>query len=259
MSTTTTPPSVAFQVDEDDNGSFTFEGMDAGEVAKKVNRVILPVWLLDASGSMSGYESVASALLTGSVEEMRAKGVHEGAYFSAFHFSSSFTDGLDQVIPFMGIDDVDLAKVRTLTASGGTPLYEAVYNALQAINAYGKKLDEEGITTDAFLAIATDGFPEGYQKRVAAEVKALIEEIRNSKAEFRLKSIYVGVIGIGDAGNQKVQKKFADDIGADKYFFAGDISKGTIGKMNGWFSSSVHLSQQVGKSQGVPTAGFATE
>lgn len=246
-------------------GGFGFNGVGVDTVAQATNRAILPVLVLDATKSISwakeGDESAAEdvrGILTKSIVEMKAKGVHEGAYVGAWYFNTEYQDALDEVIPFTGIDDVDVDAVPALIPDGATPMFEATYNALNATSEYGKQLDDAGVTVDAFVCLVTDGKPEGHQKYSAEDVKRVLEEIRNEQAEVRLASLYFAVIGIGEEVNKDFQQSFADEIGADAYFFAGDMSDGTIGKIVGWFSSSVHLSQQVGASQAVD-ADFDTD
>ncbi|GEM_PF-2663843 len=229
-------------------GQFQFHGAGVDTVAKKVKRAILPVFLSDATGSIKGDEALVRSMLTRSVMEMKAKGVHEGAYIGAWDFSSDYLNDLLEIIPFTGIDDVDIKAIPALVAGGWTPMYGAAFNALSAANVYGKALDEAGVTTDLFFVLVTDGRPEGPQTKTAADVRKLLEEIRDPKAEIRVASAYVAVIGIGSEFNKDAQQAFADDIGADAYFFAGDLSGGTIGKIIGWFSSSIAMSQKTGAS-----------
>lgn len=239
---------------------FQFSGAGVNIVAKAVNRAILPVLLLDATGSIAnmGAEALVQSILTRSIQELRAKGIHEGGYVAAWYFNSKLPNYLQPVVPFAGIDDVDTSRIPTLVGEGMTPMYGATYRVLDAANTYGKALDEEGVTTDAFCVLVTDGFPEGNDDKTAADVKAMLAEIRTSTAETRLASIYFAVIGVGAPGIEKDvamkaelmrrQGAFATEIGADLYHFAGDLAGGTIGKIIGWFSSSVQLSQRAGNS-----------
>jgi len=236
---------------------FQFAGVGVNTVATKTNKAILPVLVLDASGSIgnAGAEALVQSLLTRSIEEMRAKGVHEGAYLGAWYFNSRHADFMLPVVPFTGIDNVDVSKIPTLVADGTTPMFGALDRALEAANLYATKLDEEGVTTDIFLTLVTDGYPEGHDDRVVEDVRKRLQSIRTSKAEVRPASIFVAVIGVGDDSGKSRQQAFTDQIGADLYIYAGDLNGKTIGKVVGWFSSSVHLSQQTGASK---AADFTT-
>lgn len=142
------------------------------------NGITEVVFILDRSGSMSGYESDTVGGFNATVEKQkRLEGV---CYVSTVLF-----DGKSEILH----DRVRLEEVKPLTerdysVGGNTALLDAVGGAIRHIDTVHKYIREEDVPEHTIFVITTDGMENASREFTRAEVKRMIEAHRELGWEF---------------------------------------------------------------------------
>ncbi|MBQ9975754.1 MAG: VWA domain-containing protein [Clostridia bacterium] len=142
------------------------------------NGITEVVFILDRSGSMSGYESDTVGGFNATVEKQkRLEGV---CYVSTVLF-----DGKSEILH----DRVRLEEVKPLTerdysVGGNTALLDAVGGAIRHIDTVHRYIREEDVPEHTIFVITTDGMENASREFTRAEVKRMIEAHRELGWEF---------------------------------------------------------------------------
>lgn len=163
-------------------------------------------------------------------------------------FSAGWDTGIDieELHGFTLLNSIDLTQFRgTIEPRGSTPLYEAVYEALDTTYDYAKTLYDQEYICNAIMFIITDGEDNASSKR-PSDIKELKEKIRRKE---HLESVNIVLIGVNDTEDDLKQylEDFKRDADLDQYESAGKATKNSLAKVAGFISQSVSAtSNQVG-------------
>lgn len=129
----------------------------------------LNTFILDRSGSMG-------MILEGTIEAFNAyvDGLKdaEGMLFNLVQFD---TEGIDRVHHEVPIKDVPHLTKETFVPRGGTPLIDAAYSTIKAVEAAVDRRKEAGEEVKVIVCIQTDGHENSSREHSWAELKELIE------------------------------------------------------------------------------------
>ena len=136
---------------------------------KKKNNITELVFILDRSGSMSGYETDTIGGFNATVEKQRAG---EGkVYVSTVLFSN------DSEVLY---DRVDINEIKPMTRAdyevgGGTALLDAIGGAIHHIGNVHKYARPEDVPEHTVFVITTDGMENASYRYSSADIKAKIK------------------------------------------------------------------------------------
>ncbi len=142
------------------------------------NGITEVVFILDRSGSMSGYESDTIGGFNATLEKQkRVDGV---CYVSTVLFDSKSEVLHDRV----RLEEVKPLTERDYRVGGNTALLDAVGGAIGHIDTIHRYIRPEDIPEHIIFVITTDGMENASRKFTHAEVKKMIEAHRELGWEF---------------------------------------------------------------------------
>lgn len=169
-----------------------------GEV-KEGNGITELVFIIDESGSMSGFEADTVGGFNSMIEKQREE---EGeAFVSAVLFNQKSRVLYDRV----PLSEVGRMQKEDYLPRGCTALYDALGSAIHHIKGVHRYIRREDIPEHTIFVITTDGMENASSRYSRKEVKEMIERMREERGwEF----IFV-------AANIDVESA-AEDIGIDR-------------------------------------------
>src|SRR5690606_35763681 len=125
---------------------------------------------------------------------------------------------------------------------GMTALYDAVYNSLQAVNAYGKSLTENDFDVNAIVITITDGV----DNRSAMTVESVKNELHNAVKSESLESMVSILVGVNvtDPTVGRHLRDFHVEAGLSQYVELGDAKAATLAKLASFVSRSISAQSQ---------------
>jgi uncharacterized protein YegL len=134
---------------------------------------------------------------------------------------------------------------------GMTNLYDAVYSAVGATNAYAKGLMDKDFLANGIVIVITDGDDNAS----SATLKMIKDEVdRGAKAEA-IESLIPILVGVNAKEFTKELEKMANTVGM-QYVDAGDATPGKLAKLAQFVSQSVS-SQSQSLGTGGPSQNIA--
>lgn len=196
---------------------------------------------VDVTGSVGGFEDDLCNSLTTAVEACQRSPRSDNLLLRVIQFSSSFANGVNELHGFKLLAEInaqnDYGKLRP---SGMTPLCDACYNAIGAMNAYGQKLVDDDYGVNAIAFIITDG---GENASVST-MKMVKNEAEKAVTGEIVESMVSVLIGINAADYNRELEEFRKRAGLTQYVDAGEATKGRLAKLADFVSQSVSSQSQ---------------
>ncbi len=196
---------------------------------------------LDESGSIGGKESEIRDMLLAAVGACYSSPYANNLLLRVLRFSSQYNrqgnKGVDEIHGFKTLAEIDTKSYPTLSGGGGTPLCDAVYSGVGAMNAYAQSLVDMDFAVNGITFVVTDGGENGSfqtMKKVKEELAAsVLGEVMESHV-----SILIGI----DTGYSAVKadlQKFQTEAGMDQFIWAGAVTKSSLAKLAAFVSQSI--------------------
>lgn len=199
---------------------------------------------IDVTGSTSGFADELRKMLIASIDACKKSPRSENLLVRVILFSSTL--GVSEIHGFKLLSDLDPAAYPVFRPDGGTPLFDAVYSAVDATLVYGKDLKDSDFLANAIMFVITDG-DDNASKVTPSEISRALQ---NARQKELLESIVTVLIGINASYYAGTLLKFKQDAGLDQYVDAGDATPGNLAKLGEFVSNSVSS-----QSQAVGTGG----
>lgn len=136
-----------------------------------------------------------------------------------------------------------------LRCGGGTALFDAVYDAVGAVKAYGKSLYDQDFIVNAIAFILTDG-EDNSSSINPALIKDLIYQIGKEECLDSFTSVLIGAGVDPDTSQELID--FKDEANLTGYIKMKDAGKGSLAKLANFVSKSVSsTSSSLGSGQGL--------
>lgn len=123
-----------------------------------------------------------------------------------------------------------------LKCGGGTALFDATFDAVNAIKTYGKTLYDQDFTVNGVIYILTDG-DDNSSTVSSLAIKKLIEDLSKEECLDSFTSILVGV-GV-DNSTSLYLDNFKNEAGITGYIKMDDATKGSLAKLANFVSKSI--------------------
>jgi uncharacterized protein YegL len=191
--------------------------------------------IVDMSGSVSRFLPDLTSSIETAIDACRKSPRSDNLLIRVAAFSTSYPKGINEIHGFIPLADIDIANYQILRAYGGTPLFDACYVGVCALNAYAQMLYEQDFTVNGITFVITDGDDIDSTTRPPM-IKAEIE--RAQIGEF-LESHVTVLIGINAAQYENYLKTFQRDAAFTQYIDAGDANKGNLAKLAAFVSQSI--------------------
>lgn len=201
----------------------------------------LVVMAVDVTGSVFGFENDLRNCLIKAVESCQKSPRSDNLLLRVITFSTRFHNGVEELHGFKPLSEIDPQNdYPQLHLGGMTPLCDAVFSSVGAVNAYAKKLMDDDFQTNGIVFVITDGADNDSsttEKMIQAEINKAI------KGED-IESLITVLIGINAVKYKRELESFQKQSGIDKYIDAGDATKGKLAKLAEFVSQSVSSQSQ---------------
>lgn len=234
---------------------FNFSGQIIDEL--DASEYTLVTIALDESGSIDGFEDQIRDMLIAAVGACYTSPYSSNLLVRTLRFGSQYSrssgDGVDEIHGFKTLAEIDTNNYPQLSGGGETPLNDAVYSSVGAMNTYAQNLVDMDFAVNGITFIVSDG---GENASIST-MKMVKEEIaKSTKGEIMEShlSILVG-IDTGWSGDKDNLDKFKTEAGIDQFIWAGKATKNTLAKLAAFVSQSITSTSQAlgtgGPSQNV--------
>ncbi len=166
-----------------------------------------------------------------------------------------FNGTRQEVHGFVPLNQIDVSAYKPLQCSGATALYDAVFDAVGATNAYAKTLFSQDFDVNAAVYIITDGMDNCSKVRP----KAIAEQVRKAMKQEYLESLVTVLVGV-DTHNASVSahlQMFQSDAKLSQFVDVADADAEHLAKLGRFVSQSISLqSQALGTGVASQTLSF---
>jgi hypothetical protein len=219
-------------------GNFTF-------TAKRIEHLgateyTLVTVAVDETGSVSGFKDQLLAMLQAAVGSCKRSPRSDNLLVRVIYFSDKYANGVKEIHGFKPLAEIDPAQYPLPVPGGWTPLCDAVYSAIGAMNTYGKELYDRDYLANGIGFIITDG-GENMSVATMSMVKA---ELAKSVTGEILESMVSIVIGVNTQVCGASLDHFTKEAGITTYIDAGDVSEKSLAKIANFVSRSVSSQSQ---------------
>ncbi len=231
-------------------GNFDFTGARMEQLG--ASEYTLVTIAVDETGSVNGFEDQLRDMLVAAVESCKSSDRAENLLVRVIKFGTQYPQGVDEVHGFKALADIDVADYERLRPGHMTPLYDAAYSSVGAMNSYGEQLAEEAYMANAICFIITDGA----DNRSVTTPTMLKEELRKGVSGEYLESMISILVGVNAQQYQRELEDFQQAVGIDHYKDAGDANSRNLAKLADFVSTSIQSQSQSlgtgGPSQNIP-------
>ena len=233
-------------------GNFTFSGKRL--TALGASEYTLATIAVDETGSTVGFKDELRKMLETAVNACKKSPRSDNLLLRVVYFSSSYPNGVKEVHGFKPLAEIDVSKYPDLDPGGWTPLCDAVYSAVGAMNKYGEELAEQDFDANGIGFVITDG---GENSSVAT-MNMVKEELSTSVTGEKLESMVTVLIGINTTVDsvKRALAKFQKDAGMTQYIDAGEATPGKLAKLAQFIDQSIS-SQSQALGTGGPSQNIA--
>ena len=230
--------------DFDFGSNFGFTGATIDDLG--ATEYTLVTIALDETGSINGFETQIRDMLTTTIDACKKSPHSNNLLVRVIRFGSQYKrqggPGVDEIHGFKTLGEIDNASYPKLRGGGWTPLNDAVYSSVGAMNAYAKNLSDMDFGVNGITFVITDGG----ENDSTASMKMVKDEIKKSVTGEVMESHVSVLIGI-DTGNGSVKtvlEKFQNEAGMDKFIWAGEATPGKLAKLADFVSQSISSTSQ---------------
>lgn len=196
----------------------------------------LATLVLDKTGSVSGFADQMNQIKKQVVEACRKSPRSDFVLLRVVEFNSQ----VDEVHGFTLLSQIDPSSYTVPDCRGMTALYDAVFSAVGATNAYAKTLADQEYLVNAMVFIGTDG-DDNQSRTKVGEVAA---EIKRAIQGEHLESIKTILVAVNAQQYEPQLRQFASDVGVDEYIDVGDATPQKLAKLADFVSKSLSATSQ---------------
>lgn len=208
---------------------------------------------VDETGSVDGFAKELRESLIAAVEACQKSPRSDNLLLRVIKFSSRLPNGVEEIHGFKPLAEIDARNnYPNFNPGGGTPLCDACYSAIGAMNVYGQKLVDDEFGVNAIGFVITDG---GENASVATMEMVRKEAERAVTGEI-VESMVTVLIGINASDCKVMLEDFQREAGLTQYIDAGEATKGKLAKLADFVSRSVS-SQSQALGTGGPSQNIA--
>lgn len=225
--------------------SFTFSGIEIEKLTG--GQYTLVNILFDQSGSVSEFKSDLEKTLKIVIDSCKKSPQAETLLARVVGFKSDYYNNptFDEIHGFTNLSNIsDDQYVNRIRPDGCTPLYDAVGNALETIETYGKQLDTNDYAVNGICFVLTDGCENASKvyKR-ASDIKNTLSRIRRDESLQSIQAILIG-INDDDVSIKAFLDAFNKEVGFDSYISLGQVNANKLAKLAKWISQSISSQSQ---------------
>ena len=219
-------------------GNFSFSGTRVNTLG--ATEYTLVTIAVDVSGSVSSWEKELRDALIAAVESCKKSPRSDNLLLRVITFSDQYDKGINEIHGFKPLNEIDPAGYPNLQPRGGTPLCDACFSAIGAMNTYGKQLADSDFGVNGIVFIITDG----EENTSVATMKMVKDEAQKSISGEILESTVSILVGINAGSCASALQNFKDEAGITQFIDAGDATKSKLAKLASFVSQSISSQSQ---------------
>jgi hypothetical protein len=206
---------------------------------------------VDKTGSVKPFKELLLKCLKTAVKSCKKSPRSNNLLVRVIYFSSSLAGGFVEIHGFKPLSEINEDDYPDLDPFGGTPLYDAVFSAVGATNAYAKQLVDQEFLVNAIVTILSDGDDNGSN----ATIKMVGEEIQRGTQKEIIESLIGILVGVNLIDCQQRLEEFAKGAGL-QFIDAGEATESKLAKVAQFVSNSIS-SQSQSLGTGGPSQNIA--
>ena len=195
---------------------------------------------VDETGSISGFEADLRNSLIAAIEACKKSPYSDNLLLRVIKFSSRYPNGVEEIHGFKPLAEIDPQAYPDFNPGGATPLFDACYSSVGAINVYAKKLMADDFLTNGIIFIITDGCDNNSQSTPAMIRKEIDKAVKGEDIE----SLITILVGINTSCCTNELEKFRQEASLNQFIEAGQATKGKLAKLADFVSQSVSSQSQ---------------
>jgi len=229
--------------------AFKFSGVRTDKL--EATEYTLVTIAVDVTGSVISFENDLRQALITAVEACQKSPRSDNLLLRVLQFSTQV--GIDELHGFKPLAEIDPQVDYPLFKPDGlTPLYDAVYSSIGAMNAYARKLADDDFLANGIVFIITDGM-DNHSTATPAMIK---QEIKKARHNEDLESLVTVLIGVNAQDCSQWLQEFKQEADLDQYIDVGEATRGKLAKLAAFISQSVS-SQSQALGTGGPSQNIA--
>lgn len=209
--------------------------------------------VVDKTGSVAGYKTDLEKMLAMSLDACKKSPRVNNLVARTTAFNADYNRiDIEEIHGFTPLSLIDTTKFAgTINPTGGTPLFDATFDAIDATFDYGKKLYDKQILSNAIIFIITDG-ENNVTDKVSdpKQIKDLLAKYRKNEILESIRTILIGV-NETDPLIKDCLEKFKDEAGLDDFVWVGQATPGKLAKLAQFVSQSTSSQSQALGTGGV--------
>ena len=228
--------------------NFTYSGARI-EKLRTAGGYTLVTITVDESGSVADFADELDKALVTVIEACKDSPWSDNILIRLETFSSRYHNGVNEVHGFKLLSEINPADYPALDPRGMTPLCDACFSSLGAMNSYAKQLLDQDFTSNNGIAfVITDG-----EENVSVSTMRMVrEEAEKSVSGEVLESMISILIGINASECADELSKFQQEAGMTQFIDAGDATPRKLAKLADFVSQSIS-SQGQSRGTGGPS------
>lgn len=231
-------------------GAFEFQGTRIEKLG--ATEYTLVTVAVDETGSVSGFDVELKKALTTAVDACKKSPRSDNILVRVITFGSQYGNGVNEIHGFKPLAEIDTTQYPDIRPGGATPLCDAVYSAVGAMNVYGKDLQDQDFGVNGIAFIITDGGDNDS----TATMKMVKDQLEKSVTGETMESMVSVLIGINAMGSAAALQDFQQKAGITQFIDAGDATPRKLAKLAAFVSQSVS-SQSQALGTGGPSQSIA--
>jgi len=217
--------------------NFSFSGARINDLG--ATEYTMATIAVDMTGSVIGFEKQLRQMLVTAIDACRKSPRSNNLLVRIILFSTG-VGGVQELDGFTPLQEIDVNAYPNFNPSGGTPLYDAVYNAVGATVQYGADLTAGDFLCNGIVFIITDGD----DNTSTATPRMIAEQVSDARKGEKLESLVTVLIGINAGEASTYLQSFQQQAQLDQYIDAGDATPQNLAKLAAFVSQSVSSQSQ---------------
>lgn len=209
---------------------------------------------VDVTGSVHHFKDELRKALIAAVKSCKRSPRSDNLLVRVILFSTQYDNGIEELHGFKPLSEINPEDYPQLQPGGMTPLCDAAFSSVGAVNTYAKQLMDDDFLTNGIVFLITDG----YDNASSTSLRMVAEEIEKGVRNEEIESLLTILIGINATDYQDELNVFQGEAGIDQYIDAGDATEGNLAKLADFVSQSIS-SQSQALGTGGPSQNIAAK
>jgi hypothetical protein len=219
-------------------GAFTFKGARIENLG--ATEYTLVTIAVDETGSVIGFVDELRKMLVMAVEACKKSPRSDNLLVRVITFSDIYPKGVNEIHGFKPLAEIDTNSYAGIVPGGMTPLCDACYSSIGAMNVYGEQLADQDFGVNGIAFIITDGG----ENASTSSMQMVKEEVAKSVKGEILESMITVLIGINVTDCADLLSRFQQEAGITQFIDAGDATPRKLAKVAEFVSTSVSSQSQ---------------